>query len=815
MEPFQNFGDHTVGDHRISGLGPASPQADEHAAPGLRKRLDESLVNPLILGLFVVLVPAGFLMMLAGSGYADLRWNNSLFQFMLLGSSAALAALVSSVLYREARSAHHPAVLTMAMGFAGMGLIMAASAVQRDAVRLQWLAIESLAWVGLFCGISSVLLRWRAAHRKLRKVMARGQMPLIVSGVAVFLCLLLGGALYAKFAGPAERTLVAIPTWLGWATFIIVAAGLVLAIWMYITRGAPVLLSFLLGTAIYGIAVISRTLGGPFTMAWWLSSALEFASLLLVGYGVLEADRLQEYQRAEVALRESQERYRLLFESSPYPLWVRDMETKKILAVNQATLDQYGYTREEFLSLSLTDLFVPEDVPELEKFLAKPQTEDGFQVVEYWRHKKKDGTLFHIEVTAHRLVFGGRPAKIVLVHDITEQKKLENQLRQSQKMEAVGRLAGGVAHDFNNLLGVIIGYSEILEGSLGENIALQRKALEIKKAGNRAAALTRQLLAFSRQQVLEPRVLDLNTVVLHVEKMLRRLIGEDVALSTSLERNIWSVKADQSQIEQVIMNLAVNSRDAMPQGGKLTIETANIVVDELYARQHPGATPGAHVMLAVTDTGCGMDAETQTHMFEPFFTTKEVGKGTGLGLATVYGVVKQSNGHIFVYSEPGKGTTIKIYLPRDSARVPTNAANQLPVKSLRGSETILLVEDAESLRKLTREILESNGYTILEAANGEEAIAVSRQHRGPLQILLTDVIMPGMNGRVLAERLTVERPGMNVLFMSGYTDLAMGHQGILDEGSCLLQKPFTQEALLVKLREVSKTARPVPSPAVR
>lgn len=815
METRHNAGYCDIGQHRISGHSRPIGETAIGSPSGLHNRAEKSLVNPLILGLFVVLVPAGFVMVLANSGYADVLWSNSLLQILLLGSSSALAMLISRVLYSEARANHHPAILTMAMGFAGTCLFFAAQAVERDVVRLEWLTIESIAWVSIFCAGSSTLMIWRAANKKVRMVMLRSFVPVLAPGLAVFACLFSAGLLAGKFTGRGSAALTGIPAWLGWSAFAVVVLGLMLAMRLYITRGAPVLLSFMLGIAMYGMAVISRIVGGPLTLAWWLGAALEFASLLMVGYGVLEASRLQEYKRAEVALRDSEERYRLLFESSPYPLWVRDMQTLKILAVNQATLDQYGYTREEFLALSLTDLFVPEDIPELEKFLAKPQSEDGFQMVEYWRHKRKDGTIFHIEVTAHRLIFAGRPAKIVLVHDITEQKKLEEQLRQSQKMEAVGRLAGGVAHDFNNLLGVIIGYSEILESSLGESSSLQRKALEIKKAGNRAAALTRQLLAFSRQQVLEPRVLDLNAVVTHVEKMLRRLIGEDVALSTSLAGDIWNVKADQSQIEQVIMNLAVNSRDAMPQGGKLTIETANIVVDELYARQHPGATPGAHVMLAVTDTGCGMDAETQAHMFEPFFTTKDVGKGTGLGLATVYGVVKQSNGHIFVYSEPGKGTTIKIFLPRDSGATVPSAPSKTPAKSLRGSETVLLVEDAESLRKLTSEILQSNGYTLLEAADGEEAIARARQHRGPIQILLTDVVMPGMNGRTLAEKLTTERPEMNVLFMSGYTDLAMGHQGILEEGSCLLQKPFTQETLLAKLREVTEISRRVPSSTVR
>ncbi len=386
--------------------------------------------------------------------------------------------------------------------------------------------------------------------------------------------------------------------------------------------------------------------------------------------------------------------------------------------------------------------------------------------------------------------------------EITERKQLEAQLLQSQKMEAVGRLAGGIAHDFNNLLTVIKGYSELLVEEVGGDGRLRRAAEEIDKAADRAALLTRQLLAFSRRQVLEPEVLDLNDVVANMDKMLRRLIGEDIDLVSVRRPGLGRVKADPGQIEQVIMNLAVNARDAMPQGGKLTLETANVELDEVYARNHVAITPGSYVMLAVSDTGCGMDAETQARIFEPFFTTKELGKGTGLGLATVYGIVKQSGGYIWVYSEPGQGTTFKVYLPRLEEAVETAQPEREIVRPARGSETVLLVEDEENVRQLVRQTLEKNGYTVLEARAGAEATQLSAQHPGPIHLMLTDVVMPKMSGRELAERLALLRPGIKVLYMSGYTDNAIVHHGVLDPGTAFLQKPFTAADLGQKVREV-------------
>jgi len=386
--------------------------------------------------------------------------------------------------------------------------------------------------------------------------------------------------------------------------------------------------------------------------------------------------------------------------------------------------------------------------------------------------------------------------------DLTYKKRLEAELRQAVKMEAVGRLAGGVAHDFNNLLTVINGYSDLLLACLGPEDSMRDMLTEIHKAGKRAEKLTQQLLAYSRKQILQPKVLDINTHVGDIQKMLQRIVGEDMKIVTSLDPELGRVKADPTQIEQIVTNLAVNARDAMPQGGTLTIKTRNTNLDEKYIADHAGSRPGCYVMLEITDTGCGMDKTIKEHLFEPFFTTKEVGKGTGLGLAMVFGIVKQSDGYIDVESEPGCGATFRIYLPRIEEIVESDSPHQKTALLPCGTETVLLVEDDAMVLSFTRMLLQRGGYRVLEASGGEEAQTVSDRYTTAIDLLVTDVVMPGMSGRVVAERLIRSRPAMKVLYLSGYTADDVFRHGVSVEQAAFLPKPFTAEALAYKVREV-------------
>jgi len=514
-----------------------------------------------------------------------------------------------------------------------------------------------------------------------------------------------------------------------------------------------------------------------------------------------EAASRRERRKAEEALRESEKRLQKILDNSPAIIFLKDTEGR-YLYVNAQFGKLTVLTPEQILGKTDAEIFPPEQAAAFRaNDLKVLQTGVALEFEEGAHHL--DG--LHTSIVAKfplRNTEGEVYAICGIATDITERKSLEAQLRQSQKMEAIGRLAGGIAHDFNNMLTVINGFSELMLLSLpGE--APQRDSLEqIRDAGERAATLTRHLLAFSRQQVLQPRVLDLNAEVANMDTMLKRMIAEDIDLLTILSPGSTPVKADPGQIQQILMNLVVNARDAMPDGGRLTIETADVVLDTDYARRHVGVSPGRYVMLAVSDNGCGMDKQTQARIFEPFFTTKEEGKGTGLGLSTVYGIVKQSGGNIWVYSEPGRGTTFRIYLPRiegvAEAIEPGKAQEPLPT----GSETILLAEDDAGVRKLAKTILQTHGYTVLEAAQGEDALRLSGQHEGLIHLMVTDMVMPEMSGRELAERLKPLRPNMKVLLMSGYTDKAMLHHGELDPGMAFLQKPFTPQTLARKVREV-------------
>ena len=653
-------------------------------------------------------------------------------------------------------------------------------------------------------------------------------------------------------------------------------------------------------------------------LGWTVQSAGKEQGLV---YGV--ARDITEQKRAEERLRASEEWYRLLFDANPLPMWVYDIETLSFVAVNDAAIKHYGYSRSEFLGMRITDIRPGEEVPKVLAAARAPDSPEFDGGV--WKHKTKDGRIISVEVVTHALSVLDRPARLTLAHDVTERnraeqalretndtlqtliqasplaivttdlngtvsewnvaaermfgwfagdvlgrpipimpveqleddmrrlstttgeqsftgyetrcarkdgtlvdvyistaglrgvggklgtvwviadvterKMIEEQLRQAQKMDAVGQLAGGVAHDFNNLLTVITSYGQFLLNALPEQDPRRSDAHQITQAAARAASLTRQLLAFSRRQVLQPQVLDLNEVIGDMERLLRRVISEDIALVTQLENTIGAVKADRGQIEQVVMNLVVNARDAMPNGGVLAISTRVVHLDAAYARRHAGVNPGKHVVFSVRDTGLGMDAATQQRIFEPFFTTKAKGKGTGLGLSTVYGIVRQSGGHIEVRSAPGRGTTFEIILPQVSATVPAKAEHAIHAALPRGTETVLVVEDEEAVRLIVRRVLRDQGYTILEARDGNEALRICAQKGDSIHLVLSDVIMPGMGGRELSRALAVSRPALPILFMSGYNDDGelTGTGGELGPG--VLAKPFTSETLARQVRE--------------
>ncbi len=512
---------------------------------------------------------------------------------------------------------------------------------------------------------------------------------------------------------------------------------------------------------------------------------------------------------AQEGLRRSEINFRSLVTHAPYGVCRCD-SVGILLDVNPALVAMLGYASgAELVGSNLANLYADsQQWFGLADYLRSLQKFHGLNAE--WT--RRDRSIINVRLSGR--AFRDEANTIffeLFAEDVTERRALEQQLRQAQKMEAVGRLAGGIAHDFNNLLMVISGYSEFLLEGIGDDPTLRGHAQEIANAAERATSLTRQLLAFSRKQMLAPKIVDLNGVVTENVKMLTRLIGEDIDLVMVPGPDIGAVKADPGQIEQVIMNLAVNARDAMPHGGKLTIETANVTLDANYARFHAPVKPGDYVMLAISDTGMGMDADTQAHIFEPFYTTKGL-KGTGLGLSTVYGIVKQSEGYIWLYSEAGKGTSFKIYLPRFSATGETLATQPALAADAEqpspGHETILLVEDEENLRRLARQSLETQGYRVIDAPDGAAAIRISQAHKGPIHLLLTDVIMPGMNGRELANQLSPTRPEMRVLYMSGYTENHIGHNGTLDEGVTLLQKPFTLPALKATVREALDTPLP-------
>jgi PAS domain S-box-containing protein len=516
---------------------------------------------------------------------------------------------------------------------------------------------------------------------------------------------------------------------------------------------------------------------------------------------------ITERKQTEQALRQAEEKYRAIFEGAVIGIFQSDL-SGRYLSVNPAMARMLGYDSPQELVTGVTDIS--------RQLYADPKNCQAFRILIEQQGvvknfecqvRRKDGSKIWISVNARAMRKNG-----VLIGyegtnvDVTEHKLLEAQFRHAQKMEIVGRLAGGIAHDFNNLMGVILGYSELLSNHLDPTNPGRKQVEEIKQAGERAVALTRQLLAFSRQQAMQPRILDLNLVISDIEKMLHRLIGEDIVLRIENSDRLDYVKTDSGQIGQVIMNLVVNARDAMPQGGTITIRTVKAQLDDSDRREHPYVRPGWYVLLSVTDTGIGMDAQTLSHIFEPFFTTKETGKGTGLGLATVYGIVKQSGGYVWAESEVGRGTTFKVYLPCIQASPEKGSEKQGATNSHRGTETVLVVEDEEALREVTCAFLKSAGYTVLEARNGAEALEIAKNQVECIHLLLTDMVMPGMSGHELAGRVAAINPKIKLAYVSGYTDHAPLHRGLPDEDTPFLSKPFTRQELLKKVRRILESS---------
>ena len=747
----------------------------------------------------VILGPGYWPAILLGAFLANATTSIPILAAAGIACGNATEATVAAYLFRS-QAGQHPALddLLSVRTLVGVAAPVGALASATIGVTSLWLAglvsgsgvwsALSLWWAGDYLGalvVAPVFLTWAGPAGAPIGRRTALELSLLVGGAVLATMAMFGSLLPASLLAPAQYPYLLFP-------FVIGAAL------RFGPRGAS-LLTMTVATLAIGYTVWG---GGPFVMQTVPST--DAALLLYVGIlaitGLSLGPATTRHERAERALREANEHLAAVIQSSPLAIYTLDPRST-VLTWNRAAEALYGWQAAELIGRPLPT--IGHDVEDHGRLRDRVLRGESLRGVEVTR-RRKDGTSVNISLSVAPLhdAAGRVTGMLSLAADVTEMRQLEVQYRQAQKMEAVGRLAGGIAHDFNNLLTAIIGTTALVLEDLGLESRARLDIQEIEKAAKRAAGLTRQLLIFSRQQVLEPRALDLNALVGNLEKMLHRLIGEDIELRTKQATALGAVRADPGQLEQAIVNLVVNARDAMPQGGRLTIETADVELDRGYVAGHVPTQPGPYVLLAISDTGVGMDGATKARLFEPFFTTKEPGRGTGLGLATVYGIVKQSGGYIWTYSELGHGTTFKIYLPRVAETPEAPESTTSPPTPVRGSETLLVVEDQEEVRKLTKRVLEARGYTVLAARNGAEALEIVAQHPSKIHLMITDVVMPGMNGRELAQHARARRSYLKVLYVSGYTGEAVLQHRLLEPGVAFLQKPFTPDVLARKTREV-------------
>jgi PAS domain S-box-containing protein len=776
---------------------------------------DDLSIRPvLFLAFLAAATPTALVFSLRASVHS--AWFSPAAHAVLCCSVAVLTLVIANWLAQESKLSRHPALAVLSGGFIGLTAINIAESFIPDPVHLILFRSMLMVWLMGYGACAVALLAWQNVRRFFRQLLVDHSIlfystPVVLFAFLGLAALVLDGPVFHS-AG-YEKTIRTV-TYVVLVTAI--SALLLFSMRLYLRKRNTVILFFSVGLYLYTLAIMGQTAGPAWSVLWWFGEGLSLISVFAIAYGILEAmrvrDRLEliktlaarseELQKSHEDLADSEVRYRSLVNNAPYGIF-RLNDAECFEAVNPALLELLGHDSEQPLMQlrSCSALFKEQ----LEYLSVMQEVRETGSVQDEVLWIRKDGTPLKVRLECRRIAGEGNraPSFEGIVEDLSEQSSLEEQLRQSQKMEAVGRLAGGIAHDFNNLLTIISGYTDMLLDTFSTNDPRRADAERVKGASERAASLTRQLLAFSRKQVLTPTTLDLNIVVSDLSKILPRLIGEDVDLAFIPGIQLASVYADRGQVEQVLMNLVVNARDAMPTGGKITLETANKKLDEKYTRHRRGVIPGEYVMLAVTDTGCGMDAGTQERIFDPFFTTKEEGKGTGLGLSTVYGIVKQSGGHISVYSESGQGTTFQVYFPATS--IPKKAEHEVasPNYASRG-EAILVVEDENDLRIMIARALQRRGYHVLEAGSGEEAVDIIQKKDPSVQLLITDIVMPGMRGTEAAQKISALVPNLKVLYMSGYTDNAMFHQKLLDAGAVFIQKPFTADVLEEKVRKALK-----------